>query len=167
MCGISGRWKHSTKSLATLGCAFAHPTAVGRRLLWATPGKRPFRSFSVSGFLVQFVKTKKIKTGPLSCLYFLGSPSWTRRSRRPRPNQQPFRLLVATYRLVVTSEIQSPGCSRPTDKTNKKTDTRIMLYFWMLDSPSGPQRENSPLDCFLFPPFSRRSTRAPLSPTPS
>ena len=86
---------------------------------------------------------------------------------RPRPNQQPFRLLVATYRLVVTSEIQSPGCSRPTDKTNKKTDTRIMLYFWVLDSPSGPRRENSPQDCFLIPPFSRRSTRAPPSPTPS
>ena len=46
--------------------------------LRATAGKRPFRSFSFSAFLVHFVNTKKIETGLLSCLYFLGSPSWTR-----------------------------------------------------------------------------------------
>ena len=54
------------------------PLRWGVAFLRATAGKRPFRSFSFSAFLVHFVKTKKIETGLLSCLYFLGSPSWTR-----------------------------------------------------------------------------------------
>ena len=46
--------------------------------LRATAGKQGFTLFSVPAFLVHFVNTKKIETGLLSCLYFLGSPSWTR-----------------------------------------------------------------------------------------
>ena len=46
--------------------------------LRATPEKQSTGLFSNSGFRVYFVKTKKIETGQKSCLYFLGSPSWTR-----------------------------------------------------------------------------------------
>ena len=62
---------------------------------------------------------------------------WTRRSRRPRTNQQPFRLLVATPAIVVIIVIQSPSsralqrCSRPTENKSKNN---IYTTRWALDS---------------------------------
>ena len=106
-----------------------HKMDVGLALR-ARLGKRPFRSFSSSAFLVHFVKTKKIETGLLSCLYFLGSPSWTRRSRRrtllrnvsPHSGRRPCRhtlkttiqVVFATDSLMLSLAILLPGCSRPT-----------------------------------------------------
>ena len=37
--------QHGAKSLATLGCAFAHPTAVGRRLFAGHGGKKTIQVF--------------------------------------------------------------------------------------------------------------------------
>ena len=55
---------------------------------------------------------------------------------RPRPNQQPFRLLVATYRLMVTPEIQSPGCSRPNTNKVKKRRYAFAYLLSFTGSPS-------------------------------
>ena len=75
--------QHGAKSLATLGCTFAHPTAVGRRLL-CMPRREKDHSglFLLPPFSSISLKRKKIETGLLSCLYFLGSP---RRQRSCQP----------------------------------------------------------------------------------
>ena len=116
------------------------PLRWGVAFLRATAGKRPFRSFSFSAFLVHFVNTKKIETGQKSCLYFLG-PSRRQRScsngfatgknaslscersglaaAGGRALKTTIQVVFATDSLMLSLAILLPGCSRPTTRNKK------------------------------------------------